>query len=107
MNDHDAVRGSTSNCERVHWLKLKINLIWLFVLTAIVALSVVIHLRSRSALVQFLPPSTLSYRVLEYEWGRYHEMIVFSADTNLADVDEWYTSNFNVHSPSVDNTTTG
>ena len=80
-------------------------MIWLFALTAIVAVAVVIYMRGRSPLERFLPPSTLSHQAVEYEWGRYHEMIVFSADMQLADIDEWYASNFNVHlrdAPAID-----
>ena len=77
-------------------MKLRFNLIWLFMLTAIVAVAVVIYMRNRS-LEKFLPPSTLSHQALETEWTRYHEIIAFSADMQLADVDQWYASNFNVH----------
>ena len=43
-----------------------------------------------------LPPSTLSYGDCEYEWDPYVEIIVFSADMDLADIDRWYADNFEI-----------
>ena len=48
-------------------------------------------------LTDFLPPSTIAYEPLEYEWDPYAEVIVFSADIGLRDLDRWYASKFAVH----------
>lgn len=50
-----------------------------------------------SELTDFLPPSTVSHEPLEYDWEPYAEVIVFSADTSLRDVDRWYCDRFSVH----------
>lgn len=65
-------------------------------LLAAVAFALAFYARNRNKLNDFLPPSTLACHQLEYEWEPYAEIIVFSADMDLADIDRWYVDNFEI-----------